>query len=46
MFEKFREWKSLVKNQTGRKVKKLRTDNGLELCNKKFDSYCAHERDS
>ena len=25
------------------KVKKLRTDNGLEFCNKKFDSYCAHE---
>ncbi len=43
MFEKFREWKSLVENQTGRKVKKLRTDNGLEFCNQQFDSYYANE---
>ncbi|GJY73682.1 retrotransposon protein, putative, ty1-copia subclass [Tanacetum coccineum] len=28
---KFKEWKQLVENQTGRMVKKLRTDNGLEL---------------
>ena len=33
VFEKFKEWKSLVENQTGKKVKKLRTDNGLEFCN-------------
>nr|GEW30409.1 retrovirus-related Pol polyprotein from transposon TNT 1-94 [Tanacetum cinerariifolium] len=32
-FEKFKEWKQLVENQTGRTVKKLRTDNGLEFCN-------------
>ncbi|KAH9671238.1 Integrase catalytic domain-containing protein [Citrus sinensis] len=43
VFEKFKEWKSLVENQTGRKMKKLRTDNGLEFCNQRFDSYCAHE---
>ncbi|KAH9768873.1 Integrase catalytic domain-containing protein [Citrus sinensis] len=43
VFEKFREWKSLVKNQTGRKVEKHMTDNSLEFCNKKFDSYCGHE---
>ncbi|GJZ61269.1 retrotransposon protein, putative, ty1-copia subclass [Tanacetum coccineum] len=30
-FGKFKEWKQLVENQTGRTVKKLRTDNGLEL---------------
>nr|GEZ94202.1 retrotransposon protein, putative, Ty1-copia subclass [Tanacetum cinerariifolium] len=30
-FEKFKEWKQLVENQTGRTVKKLRTDNGLEF---------------
>ncbi|KAH9697287.1 hypothetical protein KPL71_023550 [Citrus sinensis] len=41
VFGKFREWKSLVENQTGLKVKKLRTDNGLEFCNQEFDSYCA-----
>ncbi|KAH9800560.1 hypothetical protein KPL71_000707 [Citrus sinensis] len=41
VFGKFIEWKSLVENQTGLKVKKLRTDNGLEFCNQEFDSYCA-----
>nr|GFD36816.1 retrovirus-related Pol polyprotein from transposon TNT 1-94 [Tanacetum cinerariifolium] len=30
-FEKFKEWKQLIENQTGRTVKKLRTDNGLEF---------------
>ncbi|KAH9647611.1 hypothetical protein KPL70_025255 [Citrus sinensis] len=43
VFEKFFEWKNLVKNQCGKKVKKLRTDNGLEFCNQRFDSFCAKE---
>ena len=43
MFEKFKEWKNLVENQNGNKVKKLRTDNRLELCNQQFGSYCANE---
>jgi transposase InsO family protein len=30
-----------MENQTGRKIKKLRTDNGLEFCNGEFDSLCA-----
>nr|GEY58189.1 retrovirus-related Pol polyprotein from transposon TNT 1-94 [Tanacetum cinerariifolium] len=30
-FGKFKEWKQLVEKQTGRTVKKLRTDNGLEF---------------
>ncbi|KAH9647724.1 Integrase catalytic domain-containing protein [Citrus sinensis] len=42
VFGKFREWKFLVENQTGLKVKKLRTDNGLEFCNQEFDGYCAN----
>nr|GEZ28521.1 retrotransposon protein, putative, Ty1-copia subclass [Tanacetum cinerariifolium] len=29
-FEKFKEWKQLVENQTERTVKKLRTDNAIE----------------
>ncbi|KAH9648136.1 hypothetical protein KPL70_025471 [Citrus sinensis] len=36
---KFKEWMTLIENQTGRKVKRLRTDNGLEYCSKEFDSY-------
>ncbi|KAH9648352.1 hypothetical protein KPL70_025549 [Citrus sinensis] len=43
VFNKFKEWKTLVENQTGKKVKKLRIDNGLEFCNQQFSSYCANE---
>nr|GEY43139.1 hypothetical protein [Tanacetum cinerariifolium] len=46
-FEKFKEWKQLVENQTERTVKKtertvkkLRTDNGLEFCNWEFEQLC------
>ncbi|GKC26414.1 zinc finger, CCHC-type containing protein [Tanacetum coccineum] len=39
-FEKFKEWKQLVENQTGRTVNKLRTDNGLEFCNREFKQLC------
>ncbi|GJX91172.1 putative reverse transcriptase domain-containing protein [Tanacetum coccineum] len=39
-FGKFKEWKQLVENQTRRTVKKLRTDNGLEFCNREFEQLC------
>ena len=39
-FEKFKQWKVLVENQTGKKVKRLRTDNGLEFCSSEFDEFC------
>ncbi|GJS02340.1 retrovirus-related pol polyprotein from transposon TNT 1-94 [Tanacetum coccineum] len=39
-FKKFKEWKQLVENHTGRTVKKLRTDNGLEFCNLEFKQLC------
>ncbi|GKF71127.1 retrovirus-related pol polyprotein from transposon TNT 1-94, partial [Tanacetum coccineum] len=35
-FGKFKERKQLVGNQTGRTVKKLRMNNGLEFCNWEF----------
>lgn len=38
-FETFEEWKKEVETQTGRKVKCLRTDNGLEYCNNRFDGF-------
>ncbi|GAB2266514.1 hypothetical protein Dimus_037897 [Dionaea muscipula] len=41
-FEKFKEWKNLVENQKDRKIKVLRTDNGLEFCNVLFDDFCKH----
>jgi len=31
-FKVFKEWKALLENQTGKKIKRLRTDNGLEFC--------------
>ncbi|GKD83379.1 retrovirus-related pol polyprotein from transposon TNT 1-94, partial [Tanacetum coccineum] len=43
-FGKFNEWKQLVENQTRRTVKKLRTDNGLELCNWEFEQLCIESR--
>ncbi|GKB43117.1 retrovirus-related pol polyprotein from transposon TNT 1-94 [Tanacetum coccineum] len=43
-FSKFKEWKQLVENQTGRKLKKLRTDNGLEFCNQEFNNLCKESK--
>ncbi|GJV08629.1 retrovirus-related pol polyprotein from transposon TNT 1-94 [Tanacetum coccineum] len=45
-FIKFKEWKQLVENQTGRKLKKLQTDNSLEFCNQEFMKLVQGERDS
>ena len=39
-YTKFVEWLALVENQSGKRLKVLRTDNGLEYCNKSFDDYC------
>lgn len=38
-FSCFKKYKSLVENQTGKKIKALRTDNGLEFCSKEFEKY-------
>ena len=40
MFPRFKKFKALVENQTGRKIKKLRTDNGLEFCESEFTKFC------
>ncbi|GJR12409.1 retrovirus-related pol polyprotein from transposon TNT 1-94 [Tanacetum coccineum] len=42
-FEKFKHWKILIENQTGRKIKRLRTDNGLEFCSREFEAFCRDE---
>jgi len=39
-FEKFKEWKVLVETHTNRKVRKLRTDNGLEFYSEEFNQFC------
>ncbi|KAF1313844.1 Integrase catalytic core protein, partial [Globisporangium splendens] len=38
---KFQEFKALLENQTGNRIKKVRTDNGSEFVNKAFDAVCA-----
>ena len=40
MFSKFKEFKALVENQTNKKIKVLRTDNGGEFCSREFEQFC------
>ncbi|TXG53987.1 hypothetical protein EZV62_019243 [Acer yangbiense] len=42
-FESFKTWKKLVENQTSRKIKTLRIDNGLEFCKDEFNKLCENE---
>ena len=42
VFDTFKKWKSLVVNETGKRLKCLRSDNGGEYCSKEFDSHCSH----
>ena len=40
VFGIFKKWKAQVENQTGRKIKYLRTDNGLEYKDKELIRFC------
>ena len=42
VFEMFKQWKALVQNKIGKKVKCLKSDNGGEYYNKEFENYCAY----
>ena len=39
-FEKFKDWKGLVENQSGSKLKMLRSDNGGEFVSREFLDFC------
>jgi hypothetical protein len=41
VFDKFQEFRALVENQTGRKIRVLRSDNEGEYNSKEFLDYCA-----
>jgi len=41
VFQKFKKWKTMVENQTGRKVKVLRSDNEGEYTSKELKDYLA-----
>ena len=40
VFDRFKEFKALVENQTEKKIKVLMTDNGGEFCSKEFEEFC------
>jgi hypothetical protein len=40
-FEKFKQYKAMVENEIGHKIKVLRSDNGGEFVSKKFDTFLA-----
>ena len=43
VFAKFKEWKTETENQTGRKIKYLRSDNEGEYTSNEFTDYCKQE---
>jgi hypothetical protein len=43
VFNRFQEFKALAENQTGRKIRVLRTNNGGEYTSKEFNDFCAGE---
>ena len=43
VFERFQEFKTLVENQTGKKIQVLRTDNEGEYTSNEFMEYCSAE---
>lgn len=40
-FVRFKEWKVKIETQTERKIKYLRTDNGLEFLSTQFNNFCS-----
>ena len=43
VLQRFQEFKALVENQTGRKIRALRSNNGGEYTSKEFDEFCRQE---
>jgi transposase InsO family protein len=43
VFRRFQEFKSLVENQIGKKIKVLRLDNGGEYTSNEFKDFCKEE---
>jgi hypothetical protein len=40
VFHRFKEFKSLVENQTEKRIKVLRIDSGGEFCRDEFEEFC------
>jgi IS30 family transposase len=43
VFQRFQEFKALVENQTRKKIKVLRSDNGGEYTSNEFNDFCVRE---
>jgi transposase InsO family protein len=44
VFSRFQEFKALVENQIGKRIKVLRSDNGGEYTSKEFEGFCKEAR--
>jgi hypothetical protein len=44
VFDTFKKYKASVENDTGKKLKCLRLENGGEYFSKEFDDYCSYHR--
>ena len=44
VFSRFKEFKSLIKNQTKKKIKNFRSDNGGEFTSNEFKELCRDSR--
>jgi hypothetical protein len=42
VFDTFKKWKDLVENETRKRLKCLRSENGGEYCRKEFDYYFSY----
>ncbi|KAG8498939.1 hypothetical protein CXB51_005359 [Gossypium anomalum] len=43
VFSAFKSWKIMIEKQTGKQIKYLHTDNGLEFCSDEFNRLCKSE---
>ena len=43
VFVTFMQWKTFIEKQTGKKIKRFITDNGLEYCLSEFDEFYKNE---
>ena len=43
VFSHFKQWKDMIEKQTEKKIKRLRTDNGLEFCSLEFEEFYKKE---
>uniref|UniRef100_A0ACD5XBE3 Uncharacterized protein n=1 Tax=Avena sativa TaxID=4498 RepID=A0ACD5XBE3_AVESA len=43
VFDAFKKWKVMVEKQTEKKVKVLRTDNGMEFYSNEFEEFCSND---